>query len=147
MRNSIILFASILLFASCSGSTEEPTTTDTTKTDTTVQTAITYDVEWDAFKKSVVDNDSVAFMLFVGPDVSDPISLLHMLQEDWVMEDLNMTTYADLTVSDYNGTPVKEFSAGVEGQDEEGNVYESGIFLYFEESPAGFLLVNVLMAG
>lgn len=147
MRNSIILFASILLFASCSGSTEEPTTTDTTKTDTTVQTAITYDVEWDAFKKSVVDNDSVAFMLFVGPDVSDPISLLRMLQEDWVMEDLNMTTYADLTVSDYDGTPVKEFSAGVEGQDEEGNVYESGIFLYFEESPAGFMLVNVLMAG
>ena len=149
MRNSIILFTSILLFASCSGEAEETTTptTDTTKTDTVVATTIAYDVEFEAFKKSVVDNDSIAFMPFVGADVSDPISLLRMLQEDWVMAELSTTTYADLTVSDYNGTPVKEFSVGVEGQDDEGNTYESGIYLYFEETPTALVLVNVLMAG
>lgn len=149
MRNSIILFASILLFASCSGSTEETTTpaTDTTKTDTVVAATIAYDVEFEAFKTTIVEDDSVGFMTFMGADVSDPISLLRMLREDWVWAELSVAAYTDLTVSDYNGTPVKEFSVGVEGQDEEGNTYESGIYLYFEETPTALVLVNVLMAG
>jgi len=149
MRNSIILSASIFIFASCSGNSEETTTpnSDTTKTDTVIATTIAYDLEWEAFKKSVVDNDSIAFLPFVGTEVSDPISLLGMLQEDWVMAKLSTATYTDLIISDYNGTPVKEFSVGVESTDEEGNTYESGIYLYFEETPTAFILVNVLMAG
>jgi len=151
MKRLIILSFAIFLITSCSSNSETSTegqNNDSLQSETTQQTvAIAYDTEWNRFKNTIVNNDSIAFLTFVGPDVTDPEWLFTMLKEDWVLEDLTAATYADLTISDYNGIPVKEFSAGVEGSDEEGNIYESGIYLYFEESADGFVLVNVLMAG
>ena len=145
-----------LLLASC-GATAEPTEateTITTNPDT-VQTEENFDIgessgyasDWGLFRGAVSENNLEDFKLFMGADISDPESLLMSLQEEWVLTKLVETPYEDLTVSDYNGTPVKEFSASVEGSDDEGNIYESGIYLYFEEGPEGLKLVNVLMAG
>ena len=47
----------------------------------------------------------------------------------------------------FRKTPVVEFSATASGKDDEGNEYESGVFLYFDESGSGLKLVNVLAAG
>lgn len=148
-----------LLLASCGGTSETVETTDTTATTVTAPDSALneenfdigessgYASDWSLFRSAVSDNNLDDFKLFMGPDVSDPEGLLMSLQEEWVMTKLVETPYEDLTVSDYNGTPVKEFAAGVQGSDDEGNIYESGIYLYFEEGPDGLMLVNVLMAG
>lgn len=145
-----------LLLLGCGGNSETVETADTTavKNDT-VQTEENFDIgessgyasDWGLFRGAVTENNLEDFKLFMGADISDPESLLMSLQEDWVFTKLVATPYEDLTVSDYNGTPVKEFAASVEGSDEEGNIYESGIYLYFEEAADGLKLVNVLMAG
>ncbi len=145
-----------LLLASCGGASETTETADTTLTKTdTIQSGENFDIgessgyasDWGLFRGAVSDNNLEDFKFFMGADISDPESLLMSLQEEWVLTKLVETPYEDLTDSDYNGTPVKEFVADVEGSDEEGNIYESAIFLYFEESPDGLKLVNVLMAG
>lgn len=154
------LAAFTILYTSCSGNEATNSSTDSSK-DTTSQTTTDatidensdmgessgYASEWGDFRIAVTDNNLDAFKSFLGPDVSDPEGLLMSLREDWVLNTLVETPYEDLTDSDYNGTPVKQFSATVEGSDDEGNIYESGIYLYFEEAPSGLKLVNVLMAG
>ena len=59
------------------------------------------------------------------------------ISEDKMMEKLWGDNYFDAKAKKWKN----------EGQDEEGNVYESGIYLYFEETPTAIVLVNVLMAG
>lgn len=148
-----------ILTTGCSGN--ETTTTETQETDTTVAIvkestpddsfdigeSSGYASDWSMFRSAVQDNSLNDFNSFMGSDVSDPEGLLSMLREEWVLSALVETPYEDLTISDYNGTEVKEFSATVEGSDDEGNTYESGVYLYFEEAPDGLKLVNVLMAG
>lgn len=153
-----IVSISVLTFG-CSGSEETTETPETQTKDTTAQVipveeefdmgaSSGYASDWSLFRSAVSDNSWEDFKGFIGPDVSDPEGLLTMLQEDWVMSKMNETPYEDLKDSDYNGTPVKEFVAEVEGSDDEGNTYESAVFLYFEEAADGGLkLVNVLMAG
>lgn len=152
----LTLFSFTTLLVSCGSTTESTESTATTETKPdTIQTQENFDIgessgyasDWGLFRGAVSDNNLEDFKLFMGADISDPESLLMSLQEEWVLTKLVETPYENLTVSDYNGTPVKEFSASVEGSDDEGNIYESGIYLYFEESPDGLKLVNVLMAG
>lgn len=152
----LTLFSFTILLVSCGSTTEstESTATSDTKPDT-VQTEENFDIgessgyasDWGLFRGAVSENNLEDFKFFMGADISDPESLLMSLQEEWVLTKLVETPYEDLTVSDYNGTPVKQFSASIEGSDDEGNIYESGIYLYFEEGPDGLKLVNVLMAG
>ncbi|UKN03687.1 hypothetical protein K6119_09195 [Paracrocinitomix mangrovi] len=107
-----------------------------------------YDLEWEAFKEAVYakNADDLNYFLPEGSAYTAD-EILMLCGEDYVINAMKKTTYEKLGDSEYNGNYAKEFSATVSGTDEEGNEYESGIFLYFEEGLEGLRLVNVLAAG
>ena len=56
-------------------------------------------------------------------------------------------TYDDLTVNEVEGVVNLEGSILVSGSDEEGNVYESGIMLYFTQGEPSLLFDAYVAAG
>ncbi len=106
-----------------------------------------YEADFEAFKDAIVKKDKETIDFMNKADGTDADLLLLYFEDPAFLKQLKATKYSDLTLSDFNGTPVLEFSAEVSGSDEEGNEYESGVFLYFEESGSGLKLVNVLAAG
>lgn len=106
-----------------------------------------YDADFEAFKEAVVKKDKDMLDFMNQADGVDADLILIYFEDKAILDQLKKAKYSDLTLSDFNGTPVMEFSASVSGEDEEGNEYESGIFLYFEETGSGLRLVNVLAAG
>ncbi|MEZ4938554.1 MAG: hypothetical protein R2799_13270 [Crocinitomicaceae bacterium] len=106
-----------------------------------------YEADFAAFKEAIEKKDKETLNFMNQAEGTDADMLLMYFEDPVFLKKLKATKYSDLTLSDYNGIPVLEFSASVSGEDEEGNEYESGIFLYFEESGSGLKLVNVLAAG
>lgn len=106
-----------------------------------------YEADFEAFKEAIVKKDKEMLDFMNQAEGTDADMLLLYFEDPAFLNKLKKTKYSDLTLSDYNGTPVQEFSVSVSGKDEEGNEYESGIFLYFEETGSGLRLVNVLAAG
>lgn len=152
MKKYFIAAASFAALMSCGSSENNASNSlssnnDSTKTETVEKVEVDYEASWQEFIQTVVTNDLEKFKTFCGPDVYEQDFLITALQEEWVLTPLKASTFESLTDSDYNGTPVKEFSADVEGSDEEGNIYESAIFLYIEKTETGIRIVNTLMAG
>lgn len=125
--------------------TELPTSNEPAKK-TTAQ-RFDYPAEWEAFKEAVKKKDKEIINMMNKAEGVDADMILMFFEDPDFMKQLQATKYSDLTANDFNGTPVVEFSATVSGKDDEGNEYESGIFLYFDESGSGLKLVNVLAAG
>ena len=106
-----------------------------------------YEADFAAFKEAIIKKDKETIDFMNKADGTDADLILMYFQDPEFLKQLKATKYSDLTLSDFNGTPVLEFTASVSGSDDEGNEYESGIFLYFEETGSGLRLVNVLAAG
>lgn len=158
MKKILIPVFSFLTLVACGASGEsdqdsKPTSENSeheaqSGSDEEVQSRYQYDVEWEAFKKAVVDQDAETIKGFMQPeDLMDPNDLILSLQDPMILDQMNATSYEELTDSEFNGNYAKEFSVNMEYTDEDGNTYESAVFLYFEEGLDGLRLVNVLMAG
>lgn len=152
MKKYFISAISIAILLSCGSnenevSNSQTSNSDSTKTESVQKVEVDYEASWQEFIEAVETNDLEKFKSFCGPDVYEQDFLIVALQEDWVLTPLKASTFESLTDSDFNGTPVKEFSADVEGSDDEGNIYESAIFLYVEKTDSGIRIVNTLMAG
>lgn len=106
-----------------------------------------YEADFAAFKDAIKKKDKEMLDFMNQAEGTDSDMLLMYFEDPEFMKQLQAAKYTDLTSGDFNGTPVVTFTASVSGSDEEGNEYESGIYLYFEESGSGLRLVNVLAAG
>ncbi|MCB0479710.1 MAG: hypothetical protein KDC84_16195, partial [Crocinitomicaceae bacterium] len=85
-----------------------------------------YEADFAAFKEAVEKKDKETIDFMNQAEGTDADMILMYFADPAFMKQLKNTKYSDLTLSDYNGTPVLEFSASVSGSDEEGNEYESG---------------------
>jgi hypothetical protein len=106
-----------------------------------------YVADFAAFKEAVAKKDKETIDWYNKAEGTDADMIIMFFEDPDFLKQLKSAKYEDLTASDFNGTPVVTFSATVSGKDEEGNEYESGIYLYFEETGSGLRLVNVLAAG
>ena len=167
-RTVFFSLLSLLAFSllSCSGSTETDTTNDqdsvTTEATVTPQGENTseepnetpssrynYDQDWGVFKKAVLDQDIRGVGAFASSDAVDSEALISSLHADEeYIKILKATTYDDLKVTEGgDGSMLLEFAATVSGSDEEGNEYESGIFVYFSQGDPSLLLEYYMAAG
>lgn len=106
-----------------------------------------YEADFAAFKDAIKKKDKDILDFMNKAEGTDSDMLIMYFEDPAFMKKLQAAKYSDLTSGDFNGTPVVTFVASVSGSDDEGNEYESGIYLYFEESGSGLILVNVLAAG
>lgn len=143
-----------LLLVSCSGASEENGTdsnTDTTKVDTgsaaVEQEQSPIAADWDAFRNAILAQDEATVALYINAEDISAEDVLFYAGEDFVKEALETTSFEDLYATDFNGEPALEFNAGITGEDEEGNIYESGISFFMQETPEGLRLIYVLAAG
>jgi hypothetical protein len=150
MKTQTLFFATILLTA-CGGNPEteitEPTKTDTTAAIQDEPEASIYEKDWRNFKIAIADKDEPAIGYFLDTDAIDVAELLRLFSDEAFAQILENTNYDGLVDSEWETRPVKEFRADSGFTDEDGNTYESAIFLYFEEQDQGLKLVNFLMAG
>lgn len=148
-----IALVSVSFFAACGAETADTTSAQTDTTTIQPDTAVAalqvspYEADWNNFKLAIQDKDEPAIGSFIQDDVIDTESLLLTFSDTTYSNSLVKTGYTDLLNTTYNEKAVREFSVQQEYTDEEGNTYESAIFLYFEETPQGLKLVGVLMAG
>ena len=155
MKKSLIIFTALL--AACSNNSETTTSTDvrtdTTKTVVTEEVAETsiYEKDWRNFKIAIDDKDgpAVASFMDLGEESYFQMAedVLMLFEDEVYAQKLADTNYGDLTDTEWESRKVKEFRAEQSSMDDEGNTYESAIFLYFEEQERGLKLINILMAG
>lgn len=106
-----------------------------------------YDKDWEYFKMAVINKDVKTVSGFISSDNVDAETVIQAFSDPVFRADLKKATYKDLEV-DTSGEDVRlVFSTQVEGHDEEGNTYESGLFLYFEQGDPSLLLEDFLAAG
>ena len=105
-----------------------------------------YEAEFGAFVTAIEKKDKETLEM-MNKSETDNDMLLMYFEDPEFMKQLKNADYSKMPVTDYNNLVVLEFSASVSGSDDEGNEYESGISLYFEEAGNGLKLVGVVAAG
>lgn len=155
MKYLLILLVSITL-SSCGNSDQSATEikTEELKTDSTATSVVSgtteahnYELDWRNFKMAVLDKDSPAVGSFIDTDVINSEDLIETFSEYNYRVELEKKEYRMLNDGSWEDKKIKEFMADTEFTDEEGNTYESAIFLYFEEQERGLRLVNFMVAG
>jgi len=106
-----------------------------------------YDKDWEYFKTAVINKDIKSVSAFIISDNIDAEILIQAFSDPVFLSDLKKATYEDLKV-DTSGEYVRlVFSTEVEGHDDEGNTYESGLYLYFMQGDPSLMLENFVAAG
>lgn len=111
-----------------------------------VQSRYTYDKDWERFKEAVINKDLQGIGAFAGSDAIDAQIIIDLFSDSDFLNQLKAAAYEDLKVNTEGEEVVLEFSATVSGVDEDGNEYESGVYLYFSQAES-LLLDYVLAAG
>ncbi|MBI3134131.1 MAG: hypothetical protein HYZ14_05585 [Bacteroidetes bacterium] len=150
MKRSLIGF---VVFVSCTGA---PETAVVSASETLPDTAAvmeqptersSYEQGWINFKIAIEDKDGPAVASFIATESIDVEGLLDIFSDETYAQKLQNTAYDQLTDTVWEGIAVKEFRADIDYTDEDGNSYESAVFLYFEERETRLRLINVMMAG
>lgn len=148
-QHQAVLFA--LLLTACGANTETTSipvnTPDTTSKEVVVAAENPLDISWRNFKIAILDKDEPAIGSYIQSESITSEDLLLTFSDEFYAQKLEETTYDQLTATEWEGKAVKEFRAEQSYTDEDGNTYESAIFLYFEEQESSLKLVGVLMAG
>lgn len=155
MKNKIKIVALASIVVACGAAQNESTENDnsTVKIDSseildeTLQGGFHYDEDFEAFKKAVFEKNKEDVTFFLEGEELEVDNVIQTLNEDWVKEQLEKAKYADLRESEFNGNPAVELDIYIEGTDEEGNIYESGVSLFFDEGMNGLKLIYILYAG
>ena len=106
-----------------------------------------YDQDWEIFKTAVLTKDIKGMAAFASSDEIDSEALLQILSEELILKKLNSTTYDDLTTETQGEFIFLVFSVELSESDEEGNEYESGVYLYFTQGETSLLLDYYRTAG
>lgn len=108
-----------------------------------------YEKDWLNFKESVIAKDKDAVLFFVSKQDQALMDVLDLsydyVFDDQMIEEIEYLNYSDLPVSAMNDQ-WKELNVSYETESD-GEIYESGTYLYFEERPEGLRIVNFLAAG
>ena len=106
-----------------------------------------YDEDFEVFKIAVINKDIQAVSAFATSDVIDAEMLIEAFNDPDFLTLLKAATYDDLT-TDTNGEEILlVFSATIQGDAGNGEVFESGLYLYFSHGDNGLMLENFLAAG
>ncbi|MBL4705024.1 MAG: hypothetical protein JKY54_10910 [Flavobacteriales bacterium] len=128
------------------------TETTTTTTTTVIEESPTesryhYDEDWERFKTALINKDIPGVSAFASSDAIDAEMIVNAFTDSNFLKQLEAATYTDLVANTKGEEVILEFSASFSISDEEGNEYESALFLYFSQGETGLLLENFLAAG
>ncbi|WP_258542409.1 hypothetical protein [Parvicella tangerina] len=154
---TILFFGLLTLaFISCEGDVKTPNETSESASDEVLskdslgdETGDIYAQDWEQFKQAVIYKDKDAVLFFVAKNDQSLRDILELsydyIFDDQMIENIEEMNYQDLPVSNENSS-WRELSTYYFGE-VDGEIYESGTFLYFEERPEGLRIVNYLAAG
>ena len=107
-----------------------------------------YEQDWEVFKTAVINKDIKGVSAFASSDIIDAEMLVDAFQDPDFLSALKKATYEDLKVDTERGDEVLlVFSCLLEGSDDEGNTFESGLYLYFSQGDPSLMLENFIAAG
>ncbi len=112
-----------------------------------VESRYHYDQDWKIFKTAVLTRDIKGMAAFASSDEIDSEDLLQSLSNEIILKKLNATTYNDLKSETQGEFTYLVFSAKTSFIDENGNEFESGVYLYFTQGETSLLLDYYYVAG
>ena len=121
--------------------------TPESNTENEISSRYHYDEDWEAFKTAVINKDVKAVQAFAGSDNVDALPIIEAFSDPDFLVILKKSTYDDLLANTDGYEVLLVFSAEFESDDEEGNIFESGLYLYFSQGEMGLALENFLAAG
>lgn len=107
-----------------------------------------YDIDFENIQQAILEKDMPLLKDYSEKevDIETLVDMIHM--DDDFKAQLKEATYDDLVVTDGpSGEDMLSLSLTVSGSDDEGNEYESGIYLYFEQGEPSLILKEFLAAG
>jgi len=121
--------------------TEEVTTSDSQFPD--------YAGDWEKFKMAVINKDVKAVSAYIGNEEKgvDIDMMLEAFADPDFQKQLKDASFEDLELEQEGDMNLWVFSSLIEGDDGEGNTFESGLYLYFTEQDHGLMLEDFLAAG
>lgn len=109
-----------------------------------IESRYSYDQDFANIKEAILNKDIPGLAAYASSDAIDAELIIQSFHADpEYIRQLKSFSYKDLKVED--GGLV--LSVMVSGSDEEGNEYESGLYLYFSQGEPNLELVNFLAAG
>lgn len=140
---SLLIFTAVLALGSVScltGIQAEPSPA--------IQSRYAYDQDWENIKEAILNKDVKGLSAYAASDAVDAQLIIDSFHADRdFLDQLKKASYKDLRTEDDGDRILLVFSAEVAGSDEEGNEYESGLYLYFNQGDPSLELVNFLAAG
>jgi hypothetical protein len=106
-----------------------------------------FEQDWETFKKSVLDKNIQGIAAFASSDEIDSETLLTYLSDEEILKQLKLTSFNNLTSEIQGESNYLVFSVLLNEFDDDGNQYESGIYLYFIKSDTNLMLDYYLIAG
>jgi hypothetical protein len=121
--------------------------TPESNTENEISSRYHYDEDWEAFKTAIINKDVKAVQAFAGSDSVDAVPIIEAFSDPDFLAILKKRTYDDLEAETDGDEVLLVFSAVFEGDDGEGNIFASGLYLYFSQGHSGLVLENFLAAG
>ena len=149
----ILVTAFVLSILTLSCTSTETTTTTTSSTSTTITTSDEAEAvnhhpdDFEALKNAILSRDIEDLKTYCNNDKMDAEMLIELFKDEDFSAQLSNSSFDDLTELEMDGQTYLEFGVYIEGSDDEGNVYESGIYLYFDFSGEHLVLDYYLAAG
>ena len=113
-----------------------------------IQSRYNYDTDWENIKEAILKKDIKGLAAYAESDAIDAELIIDSFHADAeYIEQLRKATFKDLAVDDQGDRVLLVLSVNVSGSDEDGNEYESGLYLYFYQGEPSLQLVNFLAAG
>lgn len=108
---------------------------------------VQYDASWESFKTAVVNKDIKGVSAFASSDKIDAEFVVQAFSDPEFLALLKKAKYEDLEIDNSSEEEILKFSGYLETSDDEGNIYESGLYLYFTKGETGLLLEDFQAAG
>jgi len=113
-----------------------------------IQSRYNYDKDFDFIKEAILGKDQEGLAPFCTGDMVNAEEVINIFEDVDFAEQLKNATYESLTTNELDGGEVQlVFSGAVSFTDEEGNTFESGVYLYFKQGEPSLELDQVLVAG
>jgi hypothetical protein len=113
-----------------------------------VESRYAYDQDWEIIKEAILEKDLSTFAQYAESSDLDPDFVIRAFHADpEYMEQLRNSSYKDLKVEQRDGEILLVFSVYVSDSDEDGNVYESGLYLYMRQGEPSLEIISFLAAG
>ncbi len=112
-------------------------------------TSYNYAADFDKIKSAILSDNKETYRTFLmnkeKPELFDMTSMFVFTKEFKAL--LKPLKYKDLKVTEYAGKSRKHIELYEKGEDEEGNIYESAVSIFFDETPEGLKIGDYFAAG